>query len=218
MSEPDLITRNFFNRDTVTVERPPGLLEGFDDDALIALSGAPSDSIVKVAHWEKSAVALIVETEIVHVMRRLLMQSNGDFYIRNDSIRIKSGYQGKNLAARSVALQARAAQELGFKYIVLDAIGDCQLAASRFAEDRWIGYWLWPQLGFLAEIPSHVRPKLSPQFQGFKSVAELIASAEGLAEWKLWGDELKDATFDLTADSKSWQLLSDYLRSKSIKV
>lgn len=224
MEERDEVSRLWFDASRVKIDMVDAVSVFFDEEALIALSGAPSDSTVTVtkvvsAAGDFEAIRLHVHHPCVFSMARFIrLTADGEWVIENAKFRIRHDYAGRKLAARSLAIQARAAQELGFRRIVLDAIGDHFLAQLRHPEDRWIGYWLWPRLGFDAKLPAGAEQRLPYHFQGCQRVSELVSSEEGADAWLLHGESLLGATFDLTVGSVSWQLLAKYLQQHNIKV
>jgi hypothetical protein len=230
MDERDETSRRWFDLGTVKLEMDNDVSDYFDEEALIALSGALSDSTVtakkvfgKGARTGDAppfeAIRLQVHHPAVFSLARLLRQDEaGDWYVENAKFRIHADYLGRRLSARSLTIQARAAQQLGFRYIVLDAVGDYNMARFKYPDDRWVGYWVWPRLGFDADLPAHLLRKLPRDFQERRRVSELMGSEEGLNWWELYGDTLNGARFDLTADSMSWQLLAQYNERRDIKV
>lgn len=225
----DKISRMWFDATRVDLEMVDDVSLFLDEEALVGLSGAMSDSKVtvrKVLRQTPSdpepvleAISLHISHPAVFSMTRLLRQdANHDWYVENAKFRIRADYAGRGLAARSLTVQARAAQQLGFRYIALDAVGDYTLARLRFPEDRWVGYWVWPRLGFDANIPESTLRRLPEDFQNCRRVAELMDTDEGLNAWELYGETLNGARFDLTAGSTSWQLLAKYSEERNIKV
>lgn len=222
----DEISLQWFDPRRVRVVFADDVSEFFDEEALIALSGALSDSTVSVyrvvsggSNPQFEAIQLRIQHPAVFSMSRFLrLGVDGEWYVENAKFRIRHDYSGRRLAARSLVIQARAAQELGFRHIVLDAVGDYNLARLKFQDDRWVGYWVWPRLGFDAEVPSSVTRRLSSHLQYCRLVSDLLRIPGGLDEWELYGESLKGAKFDLTAQSVSWQLLAQYTNERNIKV
>lgn len=235
MAERDAISKAWFDTDSVTVHVNDDLsdyiklAEYFSDSEIIRLSGAFAGAGIQVKpEFTKPDAAgnralegirlSVSHTAVMRMERILRITAGGGWILHNAKIRIRPASAGKNLGARIVAIQARAAQELGFEAIQLDAVGNHQQACIRFQEDRWVGYWLWPRLGFDAPIPAHVFRSLLPEFKHCERVSELLQSEDGINWWQLYGDSLDDARFDLTPDSVSWQLLVSYLSERDIKV
>jgi hypothetical protein len=235
VAERDDISKRWFDVDSVDVhisgEFPEYIdpAKYFSNSDFVRLSGAFSGATIDVRpEFTKrgfngaavvDGIRLSVKHNAVMRMERILrLNETGGWLLHNAKIRIKPEMSGHRLGARIVTIQARAAQELGFEAIKLDAVGSYQQAQIKFEEDRWIGYYLWPRLGFDAPMPNHVLKSLPNEFLHCRQVSELLQSKEGIDWWLLYGDSLDSARFDLTADSVSWQLLLRYLSEHNIKV
>jgi hypothetical protein len=230
MDEQDETSRRWFDPRKVRLEVVDDVSAYFDEEALIGLSGAMSDSTVTVrkifsapATYDGEpvleAIRLQIHHQAVFSMSRLLRRTPaGEWSVENAKFRIRHEFAGRRLSARSLVIQARAAQELGFQHIALDAVGDYTMARLKFPDDRWAGYWVWPRLGFDATVPESARRRLPARFRSCHWVSELMSSNEGLDAWELHGETLQGAKFDLTANSTSWQLLAKYNLQRNIKV
>ena len=217
MDNSDETTKVWFDPSKVKVEADDQLRGVFDDEALVGLSAAPSGSTLS-ASLNGDSVQLKVDCPGVLTMERNLVQkTTGGWYVFNTNVRVHPLYSGKNFAARTTVIQARAAQRLGFESIDLYAAGDYSMANIKFPEDRWVGYWVWPRLGFDADIPSHVQIRLPPDLSSCTKISELMATVNGQEAWKIHGDGV-DVSFDLTAGSVSWNLLERYTADRNIKV
>jgi hypothetical protein len=118
------------------------------------------------------------------------------------------------VGTRLLALQVRKAISLGIEYIATDAAGG---PGSAF-----VGYSVWPRLGFDGPIPPAARAKLDTlpagdPLRGAQAVRELMVRPGGRAWWEANGSEFR-AYFDLAAGSVSRQLLAAYTREKGIIV
>ncbi len=217
MDDRDETTKAWFDPTKVKVEADDQVLEVFDEEALVLLSAAPSGSALS-ASLKPDGVQLRVDYPGVLTMDRYLVQKQtGAWYVLNNNVRVHPSYAGKNFAARTTVIQARAAQELGFESIDLYAAGDFAMANIKFPEDRWVGYWVWPRLGFDANVPSHVQRKLPQDLSSCKKISDLMATVNGQEAWKIHGDGV-DVSFDLTPGSVSWHLLGRYTQVRNIKV
>lgn len=217
MEDRDETSRCWFDAKQVDVVAEHAVREIFDDDALIHLSGAPSGSKLTATATE-TGVALRVSHPVLMAMVRHIERRDHGISIRNHVFQIQPAYRRRGLGARSLMIQARAAQELGFSAIELDATGDYQLANARYEQDRYFGYWIWPRLGFDAPIPASVSNRLSPCFRRCTRVSDLMTSQQGRDEWYLHGDTLNSARFDLEAGSVSWAFLLAYCQQRAIRI
>lgn len=218
MEEQDFISRRWFDTASVKVLANERVLEYFDEEALARLSGAFSDSIVQ-ATIEGLAIVMEVHHPAVRKMRRELSFDIQEdcWFIYNSKFRINPDYWGQQLAVRSVATQARAAQSLGIRRISTYALGNFQMANRPSKDERWSGYWVWPRIGFNGEIPPEVRRKLSAPFSGCKTLSDLMQTDEGEAEWLLHGDDVA-VRFDTAQGSTSWKILERYTSKRGIRI
>lgn len=227
----DELTNKWFNVDSVEVhiseelKRFVDVNDFFSNDKLVRFSGAPRDSRLRVLPETSKdgkrleGIRLSVEHHAVVAMERVIhITPDRGGLLTNATFRVRASHRGNRLGARALAVQAEAAREEGFEAIRLDAIGSFAEATAKHLDDRFIGYWLWPRLGFDAPIPDYVRSKLSPKFSGCNLVSELMETQEGVDEWQLYGDTLLAARFDLSENSTSWKLLLRYLHSHGIQV
>jgi len=218
MEGQDFITQHWFDSSRVKVQVEADIADLFDEEALARLSGAFRDSIVRVTR-EGMAIVMEVEHPAVLKMRRELsfdIEQNC-WYVYNSKFRLNTEYWGQQLAVRSIATQARAAQALGIQRLSTHAVGSYQLANRPNKDERWSGYWIWPRIGFDGEIPSNVRSKLSTFFQRCQTVSDLIWTEEGAAEWRLHGEDVA-LRFDTAEGSRSWKILERYTSKRGIRI
>lgn len=110
------------------------------------------------------------------------------------------------LGTVAFALCAMTAHRMGYVRISLIAGGGCD------HDPHMIGYFFWPKLGFDAPLePGETdgHPDLAP----CRTVQDVIAIDEAWWRengWQRWME------FDLTADSRSWRKLLDYLSEKEL--
>lgn len=197
----------------------------FSNEQLVAFSGALRGSTLRVSPVPTKdgnaleAIRLSVEHHAVDRMVRLInLTPDRGIVLTNATFRVRAAHRGNRLGARALAIQVQAAGQEGFDAIELDALGSYAESIVKHWDDRLIGYWLWPRLGFDAPIPAHVLAKLSPQFAGCKLVSELMVTEDGVKEWLVYGDSLQGARFDLSEESASRKLLLRYLNTHGIEL
>lgn len=214
----DLITQRWFDPHSVNVTIEPDVPNVFDPLDLVGISGAFSNSKLTVRN---TGMFIRLEVENFAVRkhwRELFFDIDRDCWvIYNRKFRVHEGFWGSDLAARSVAVQAHAAQRIGIGRLVTYAVGDYNTANFARREDRWSGYWVWPRIGFDADIPPSILPRLTPPFNGYKRLSELVATEEGEQEWYLHGDSVH-VEFDLQPGSTSWKTLERYTSKRDIRV
>ncbi|MBI3348791.1 MAG: hypothetical protein HY020_16485 [Burkholderiales bacterium] len=236
MKNPDDITKEWFDVESVHVqvsdqfEKALGwdIGSSFSDEEFVRLSGALRGSSLYVLpetvkdpddNLRMDGIRLSVKHHAVMRMERvILFRPGGGFVLKNSKMRLLAAHKGNRLGARIVSIQAAMASELEFEAIELDAVGSCHESFNKFQDDRWIGYWLWPRLGFDAPIPDHVKGKHPDEFGGYDRVSELMFSDKDMLNWQLYGETLTAARFDLKEGSTSWDLLLRYANTHGIQV
>jgi hypothetical protein len=118
------------------------------------------------------------------------------------------------IATRLLALEVRKAVSLRVAYLTLDAAGG---PGSPF-----VGYAVWPRLGFSGPVPEVVRRKLAvlPANHPLRSaddVLDLVSRPGGREWWRANGTEFH-AFFDLSEGSTSRATLGAYTQEKGIVV
>lgn len=214
----DITTRQWFDPRTVTVVVNSNVPTVFDKLDLVRLSGAPSNSKLTV-NFTGLFIALTVEHPALRkLFREIYYDMNDDCWaIYNRHFRIHESYWGLDLAARSIATQVLCAQRVGVGKLSAEAKGNHDTARRLNASEKWAGYWVWPRLGFDADIPASVRPRLSPRLRTLRKISELIMSKEGEEQWYLHGETV-NVEFDTHPDSRSCRTLERYLRKRNIRV
>lgn len=196
----------------------PGVPRIFDTNDLIELSGAFADSEL-IVKYNKMAIILEVKHHAVREMVRELFfdLDKNCWVIHNTDFRIHPSFFGHNLAARSIAIQANAARRVGAGRITTLGVGNFRTARYPELSQQWVGYWIWPRLGFDADIPAAIKHFLSANLQGCCRISDLIATPDGMHEWLVHGGEVS-LEFDLAEGSKSWAVLDCYTAERNIRV
>lgn len=159
--------------------------------------------------------------------RKLMVDDDGEPYIYNDTL-VLDDDAPKGLGTKIFATQVAQAKAAGVKKIKCQAFRD----KSR---PEWVGYKVWPKLGYDGPIPfdGPLDPELSTdtvpslpddlekriQKAGFKKpyMVSHLYRIEGGQEWWEENGANFDATFDLSDDSLSLQVLGSYLEEKAKK-
>lgn len=214
----DATTRRWFDTSSVKVSINDRVPDVFSPQELAELSGAFAGSEVHVSA-DGMAISMEVRHHVVRKMRRDIAYDPDldSWYIYNNKIRLDPNYWGQHLAARSISIQARAAQALGFHRLSAYAMGNYDLASRSTREEVWNGYFVWPKLGFDGDVPEDVRAKLSPHLQKYETVLQLIQAPGGEKEWIRHGDDIS-VRFLLHPGSDSWQKLERYTEERGIRV
>lgn len=113
----------------------------------------------------------------------------------------------ERLATVSFGLMAITAYRLGFQRISLFAAGNGPLEPGD--PDAFIGYDVWPKFGFDAIVtPAELNRSPSMALVHARTVQDVVAAAPEW--WTVYGTG-RTMDFDLTAGSRSWSILLNYL-------
>lgn len=115
-----------------------------------------------------------------------------------------------------LANQIRALKTLGGDRIETNAAGDARTAK----DGGYVGYKVWPKLGYDGPIPLDTRQKMPPglkeQMGGSNRLSALYATAAGRSWWEEHGHSIY-LSFDLGDNSYSMRTLAAYLANRSDK-
>lgn len=111
------------------------------------------------------------------------------------------------LATVSFGLMAISAYRLGFHHVTLFAAGNGPI--NRDDPAGFVGYVVWPKFGFDAPLhPAELNAAPSEALRACETVQDVIAIDP---DWWTEHGRGRDMRFDLTADSRSWRILLNYL-------
>lgn len=138
-----------------------------------------------------------------YTMFRTLTRENGELICTNNLITVID--KGKGLGIQLFTNQVKQLSEMGASKI------KCQ-AAGRKGEET-VGYKVWPKFGYDGPLSDEHKQALSSQFQSVSTIQELYAIPGGREEWEEKGFDI-DLSFDLKPNSKSMEILDEYLEKK----
>lgn len=215
----DATTQKWFNSSTVKVERDPTLQGFHTDEELIRLSGAPANSTLKVSVIRDVSIELrVVNPTVVKEMVRYVFQEPGEyaFYIVNAVFVLQDNLLSKGIGPRSISIQLEQAKELGYKRVQTFAVGDWP---NFNAAMPLRGYYVWPLMGFDAEILSTLlqHPSFPNGLSATPNLLELFATTQGEKFWLIYGSSIH-VKFELAAGSGSWIRHAKYVWQRNIKV
>ena len=102
---------------------------------------------------------------------------------------------------------AISAYRLGFDHIALYAAGNGPVDPND--PDGFVGFSVWPKFGFDAQLnPAELSAAPSDPLRACQTVQDVIAVDPYW--WNMHGRG-RDMRFDLTANSRSWTILLNYL-------
>lgn len=118
-----------------------------------------------------------------------------------------AGDAPERLATVAFGLMAISAYRLGFNHISLFAAGNGPIDPDE--PDGFVGFAVWPKFGFDAPLdPAEINMAPSEALRACRTVQEVIAVDP---EWWNVHGRGRDMRFDLSADSRSWEILLNYL-------
>ncbi len=218
MQNPDAISRRWFDPSTVTVAVDQNVPQILANEDYIGLSGAMSHSTVHVSFVGGLIQLEVLSPAVRRMIRRIVYDMAAEaLSVWNAKFVIRPEFRGQDLAVRSIVVQARCAANLGFAYLSTYAAGDISTATAINQAEAWSGYYVWPRLGFNAEIPEDVASLLPPELRYATTLIDLVSTARGAQFWFEHGHGL-DLKFDLTDRSISWQTLMRYTSERQIGV
>lgn len=143
-------------------------------------------------------------------MRRIVYRdAEGKLVCRNASIEAVGrggGFAtGKGSATAMFPRQVQACREAGFDRI--------ECTARRDDENGYVGYAIWPKLGYDGEIPKLYRLRMGFSGLSIKKFSDLMATSWGPEWWKKNGGTV-ELSFDLNPGSRSLARLNQYLAAR----
>lgn len=176
-------------------------------EMILRIAGAPDGSrAVYSLDTERHQHVVSVKFENaelgVYAKRRIYLF---DRQVYNEYLSIDQSKQGAGTGTAILLAQVRNASRLRFKNIKCFAAGG-----------GMNGYYTWPRLGYDGPIPDHAKTRLSKDFKGaasYSRISDLMKKPDLRAWWKANGTSF-DADFDLTPNSQSRKVLSNYARAK----
>jgi hypothetical protein len=187
------------------------MLENYEEDSY---SESQAFGEWRVREGEDKTVLKIEVTGggVKKMERTIMKDDNGDAFIYNDYFQVERGTRGRGIGSAALWDEVRAAQALGIKKIRTSAAGDG--ASLETNPGSFNGFYTWPRLGYDGQInpdglPSELRGKMP---KDSRSILDLFSIPGGAEWWKKNGHSFS-ATFDTRPDSRSYRILSEYMRA-----
>lgn len=187
---------------------------------VLDLVALPNGAVVRsvMATWYEGLSVHIEadfkERGIRRLERRLLLRDE-DKVVDNLKFITDPHFQGQGIGARIFAHQVSKAASLGLGHIFTTGV-----RGTNFS-----GYSVWPLLGYEGPLAQH-KPKVASAFlqetgielpEEVETIQDLLTIEGGFEIWEQVGDTLNLA-FDLRENSRSWQVLRDYLDTRQIRL
>jgi hypothetical protein len=198
--ETDVLSKEYFGRELDSHEW--GQLVGAPDGSTLTVTPRKDLIEIKLRHGD-----FIERVALSHVA------PGGEITIKKsflDNVFIeKAEGAPERLAPRMMAYEFKKCEELGIDTVTLEAAGGPN-------QTKYTGYWRWPQLGFTAPLSDAEIESLPSQFEGAKTVSDII-ERDGL-EWYKKNIYGKRMFFDLNAGSASRRVFEKYLADRKIVI
>jgi hypothetical protein len=176
---------------------------------LASLVGAPDGAKVAVTpgYYGNSIQLSVQHPSIENAGRTLSRNQAGDLVMHNDIFRVKEGQGGQGFGFEMVGRQMENARKLGVKRVETHA-------ARSDGPGGYVGYKVWPKIGYDAALPSSQRAALPPGLKGAQRVSDLYRTKEGREWWEKNGQGL-EMTFDLSPGSYSLKKMASYFAERA---
>ncbi len=171
-----------------------------------ALTGAEPDATVSMDGFGYAINMHIWGKDGAYSMTRTLkkrMDGSDTVFMENDFF--KTHDNGKGLGAKLFADQVDRCREAGIERI--------ETVAAR-GSGEYVGYKVWPKLGYDGKLSDSALSELPKQFQSAKTIQELYRMPGGVDAWDKFGQSIH-LMFDLRDGSQSMERLNKYLAAKA---
>ncbi|MCB1890091.1 MAG: GNAT family N-acetyltransferase [Rhodocyclaceae bacterium] len=190
----------------------------FSDPHISGLAGCLNGATVTSGKAGKVILIVVDHPYFLHPMMLRIAPELSSGKYRNGQltlykIHIHPRWQRRGLGTRIVALQLRAAAQLGLS----SAIGATIRRDSDIDDQCQNGYYTFARLGFDAEIPAELKAETSERFSSILRVQQLMSLEGGRQFWKAKGVATK-MTFDLSHGSSDWVVLDSYMRDNNVSL
>ncbi|WP_342613489.1 hypothetical protein [Burkholderia ambifaria] len=208
----DALTRAHFTGRSVVVLDPE--IEEFPIELARVpwLVGVLDGSSINVTKDEGSFVFEVTHPWLAEPMLRVLYrdEDSGQLtYMANEAFFLRPEHQERGLGARSCAIEVTEVARLGIQYL------GCQ-AAGQFGSGTH-GYYVWPALGFDADLDDADIAQLPGHLSHCTTLNELFLSEGGAEHWRFFGGP-KYVFFGLERGSTSWAILNAYMQENGIEL
>ena len=175
---------------------------GYNEKDFIGLAGAADGAKLIVSNYKLLTEHSFFE---VPVAQSIYVDEDGgmSLFLYTDLLVLKPEYRGNGFATQMLKHQIDTARKLNFNSLALFADGGYGEELS--------GYYIWPRLGFNAQIPQGM--VLPDWLQGVQDILDIMSTFEGRKWWKENGIPVS-MEFSLDEESKSSKAFNRYLNEK----
>lgn len=128
-------------------------------------------------------------------------------------------FELENAAPKGYGIRILARQVAGLHELGVRGIRTHAARSDGGSAKPMIGYYVWPRAGYEAPVPeverNHMQDELS---RNFEYMSEVMDSPQARAWWFKYGDDLKEATFDLRSGSHNERLMQYLLETHNARL
>ena len=186
--------------------------QGYLPTDVIALSGAvdDGDAFISVGYAGALTVKIWGDGDSYFMKRTFRKKGDGSIVCENDLFEVSGPRKGTG--TRMFSEQVERLVKAGVKRIETLA---ARHSSIRSRDNKYVGYKIWPKLGYDGPLLDTHRDSLPGEFQNTSTIQELYATKEGTEAWEKFGTNIS-LTFDLTEGSRSRKILEMYLKKRSL--
>lgn len=192
--------KEIFGRD-VTAEQLAGMAGAADGDAVI------------LRRTFDGSIKVIVRRPGMEMTRKFKINpATGEKECENIEVSVDPEMQRGGMGTAMLVDQVNRLRAMGVSAIT------CVAAKINYGEGaQYVGYKVWPKLGYDSPLPVHVRARLPEQFAKAWTILDLYAMPGGPEWWAENGTTLPEARFSLANRSRSMKVLEMYLKKKKAR-
>lgn len=204
----------YFDDDYVESQLQDILGRELSHDEIGGLVGALDGADIFVEEFDDKLLFRIVHPLIAEQQRTLETGWDGNTFMHNVIFR-KSRTAPKSTGLKSFATQVFHAERFGVSFIETDAAGNYE---SSLRKGGWNGYYTWGRFGYNAALSPEERERFPSPYKAARDVNDLfIRNNNGSKVWLYFGSG-RPMLFDLDQDSRSFEILRNYLHEKGFDV
>ncbi|GAC1621636.1 MAG: hypothetical protein NVS4B11_14820 [Ktedonobacteraceae bacterium] len=206
-NEVQVLAQNIFNRNLT-------------DGEFASLAGARSgDKVITSPRYDKED--RLIELKMIRpvtIGRRkpnigvisALSKEYNEPLLTIQLIHIPAELHKQGIGSDIIAIQVKAAQRMGIPQIAAYAHNKEYISGRRY-----VGYYVFPRLGFDAQLSNLQKQQLPDTLTNKASIGEIMRDSTTREIWRTNGLPL-EVTFDTSAESSSIQSLQDYFIRKGL--
>jgi hypothetical protein len=210
---PEQLYRHAQSKNLMSAQNAPRTAQllnqfGMTTQDLASVIGARDDWQVTVtpSDYNGGSLSISVNNSTARMSRSIHME-DGKMRLYNSSFFMDDNAP-KGLGLQVFSQSIANAKRLGF----------AEVKTMPCRSSTMVGYAVWPQFGYDADISSigsgEVRRRTQAQFPNARTIRDIYDTPGGQEWWWANGDSLNTAKFDLTSGSRNMTALQNYMKKK----